>query len=447
MSPTQALDEFIQWVTDRNPNQPEFIQAVKEVATSVMPVICANEPYRRARVLERLTEPDRIISFRVSWLDDDGNVQINRGWRVQQSNKIGPYKGGLRFHPTVNESILKFLAFEQCFKNALTGLPIGGGKGGADFDPKGRSDNEIMKFCQAYMNELYRHIGANVDIPAGDINVGSREIGYLFGQYKRIVNNFTGVLTGKDLEFGGSHVRTEATGYGLAYFVQEMLGHIGESLDQHTVVISGAGNVATYAAKKALFMGAKVISLSNSRGYLHAPEGLNDDDIQWLIEHENAFDNNLRTFAEERHGKWLAGEKPWGLKCDVALPCATQNELQLDDARTLVDNGCKLVAEGANMPCTDEAVDAFKAAGVLYAPGKASNAGGVAVSGLEIAQNASFEPLEYEHLEQKLKSIMQSIHRQCIKYGNTDEGVDYVLGANVAGFIKLARATVAQGIT
>ena len=448
MPDSQYISELKNRITERNPNQIEFMQAVTEILDNVAEELEDNDEYRRYRIFERLTEPDRIISFKVEWLDDRGCAQLNRGWRVQQSNLIGPYKGGLRFHPTVSESVIKFLAFEQCFKNALTGLPLGGGKGGSDFDPKGRSDHEIMSFCQAFMTQLYRHIGANVDVPAGDINVGAREIGFLYGQYRKIRNQFSGVLTGKAIEMGGSLVRTEATGFGVIYFLQHVLEHKELQLEGLTLTISGAGNVALFAAKKALEQGAKVITLSNSRGVLFKDNGFSNDDIEWLIKYDNIKDNTLLSFAEERDGEWRAGEKPWQYKCDVAVPCATQNEMNGDEASTLITNGCKVVICGANMPCTSEAIEAIhNAKNCCYIPGKASNAGGVAVSGLEMSQNAGFESQTFEYLDGRLRDIMKHIHGQCVKCGESDTGdVNYERGASVAGFHILAKAMLAQGV-
>jgi glutamate dehydrogenase (NADP+) len=398
--------------------------------------------------MERLAEPDRVISFRVTWTDDDGQVRVNRGWRVQHCGVIGPYKGGIRFHPSVNESILKFLAFEQTFKNALTGLAMGGAKGGADFDPRGRSEGEVMRFCQAFMRELYRHIGATTDIPAGDINVGTREIGFLFGEYRRLANHFDGTLTGKQLEFGGSHVRLEATGFGLIYFLTDMLDAAGESLEGKRILISGAGNVALHAARKAAELGAIVLSLSSSEGCLVCDEGLGTADIDGLLHGDLRSGEALRALAETGRGRWLRDEKPWcALAADIALPCATQNELDGDDAKALAESGCRIVAEGANMPCTDAALETFEARDVLHAPGKASNAGGVALSGLEMHQNASFVSLPYDELDEQLRAIMQRIHRQCCEFGRDESGrINYRRGANRAAFRRVAQALVAQGV-
>lgn len=440
-------DSFMASVRKHSPGEDEFHQAVEEVSKDLIPIINEREDYRDAAILDRLTEPDRIISFRVVWIDDKDNVRVNRGYRVQFNSAIGPYKGGLRFHPTVNPSILKFLGFEQTFKNALTGLPLGGGKGGADFDPRGCSDREIMRFCQAFMMELHRHISIAVDIPAGDINVGSREIGYLFGAYKRITNAFEGVLTGKGLSYGGSALRTEATGYGLLYFVCDMLKHQNKSIDDQVIAISGAGNVATHAAGKAVDMGARVVTLSNSRGFVYDKKGLNREKIAWLHEHRGKDRNQLELFAKEFDAKWHKGKKPWDVKCTVALPCATQNELEESDARSLANNDCMLVAEGANMPSTSTAKRVFSEAGIAFGPGKAANAGGVAVSGLEIGQNRVRHSRLREDIESELRSIMNHIHDACVEASGSDgNSVDYSRGANVAGFNKIAEAMLAQGI-
>lgn len=439
--------EFMDWLEEHNHDQPEFLQAAEEIAQNVETLINDNPKFQQQKVLQRLAEPDRIISFRVTWLDDQGDIQINRGWRVQQSNALGPYKGGLRFHPSVNESVLKFLAFEQCFKNALTGLPMGGGKGGSDFDPKGCSDSEIMRFCQAFMMELHRHIGPNIDVPAGDINVGAREIGYLYGQYKRIRNKFGGYITGKDIEFGGSHVRTEATGYGVMYFLEEALKYHDDEVEGKIVAISGAGNVATYAAQKAISMGAKVITLSNSKGTLHIEDGFTQNEIDWLIEHSDSHDNALKALSEDHTAEWLVNQKPWHLEYDVAIPCATQNEIIVDDAKLIDESGCSWVVEGANMPCTPDAVAILQDAEIHYVPGKASNAGGVALSGLEMSQNAGFERRDFDFLECKLEEIMDYIHCQCVAHGKRDDdSIDYALGASRAAFYRLASAVVAQGV-
>ena len=398
-------------------------------------------------LLERMVEPERAIIFRVPWTDDNGNIQVNRGFRIQMNSAIGPYKGGLRFHPSVNLSILKFLAFEQVFKNSLTTLPMGGGKGGSDFDPKGKSDNEVMRFCQSFMTELSKHIGANTDVPAGDIGVGGREIGYMFGQYKRLQNEFTGILTGKGLSYGGSLIRPEATGYGNVYFAQNMLKTKGDSLEGKTVVVSGSGNVAQYAVEKALQLGAKIVTMSDSGGYIYDEEGINEEKLAFIMELKNEKRGRIKEYLEKYSGaKYHEGKTPWGEKCDVALPCATQNELQKEDAKKLVDNGCRLVGEGANMPCTPEAVEVFQKAKILFSPGKASNAGGVATSGLEMSQNSLRYSWTAEEVDNKLHEIMNDIHDACVKYGSEKDGhVDYVKGANIAGFVKVADAMLAQG--
>jgi glutamate dehydrogenase (NADP+) len=440
-------DSFEKWLDEANPGQPEFRQAVLEVLHDVEPLLLAQPAFVAYNVMQRLCEPDRIISFRVTWVDDAGNVRVNRGWRVQHCGAIGPYKGGIRFHPTVNESVLKFLAFEQTFKNALTGLAMGGGKGGANFDPRGRSDGEIMRFCQAFMAELHRHIGATTDIPAGDINVGSREIGYLFGEYRRLANHFDGALTGKSLEFGGSHVRLEATGFGLVYFLEEMLAATGGQLEERSVAISGAGNVALHAARKCVELGARVVSLSSSDGTLHIADGFRAEDIDALLHGELRSGAALRDLAGRGRGDWLEGAVPWQIRCDIALPCATQNELDEQHAAALAAGGCRVVAEGANMPCTEGALRVFEEAGIIHAPGKASNAGGVALSGLEMHQNASFISLPYDQLDVQLRAIMQRIHNKCRDHGSENGGpINYRRGANLAGFAHVARAMVAQGV-
>lgn len=441
------LEQFEAGLIKRNPGEPEFHQAVMEVARDIVPFIHDRPAYREAQILERITEPDRIISFRVCWEDDEGYVRVNRGFRVQHSNAIGPYKGGLRFHPSVTQSVLKFLAFEQTFKNSLTGLPMGSGKGGANFNPKGKSDREVMRFCQAFMTELERHIGEHVDVPAGDIGVGAREIGYLFGQHKRMANEFTGVLTGKGLAFGGSLIRTEATGYGAVYFMENMLGHIGESIEGKTCVVSGAGNVAQYTAEKILGLGGKVVTFSDSGGFVHDPNGIDADKLEWLKELKNVQRGSLKAYADEFGVEFHPDKRPWGVPCDAAFPCATQNEIDGDDARTLIANGCKAVAEGANMPSDLDAIEAFQAAGTLFGPAKAANAGGVAVSGLEMSQNALRMSWDEAHLDERLQEIMGNIHRQCVDYGTEPDGsVDYVKGANVAGFVKVGDAMLAYGV-
>lgn len=448
MSNNDYIVSLKERIEKNNPNQKEFIQAVAEILDNVSEELLENKEYQRYRIFERLTEPDRIVQFKIEWLDDSGEAQLNRGWRVQQSNLIGPYKGGLRFHPTVSESVIKFLAFEQCFKNALTGLPLGGGKGGSDFDPRGRSDHEIMSFCQAFMTELYRHVGPNTDVPAGDINVGAREIGFLYGQYRKIKNEFAGVLTGKAVGMGGALARTEATGYGVIYFLEHVLEELEDSIEGKQITISGAGNVALNAAKKAIEKGANVITLSNSRGLLYKEEGFNKEDIDWLIKYDNVKDNTLSEFSETRDGQWHADKKPWQERCDIAIPCATQNELNDEDAKVLLENGCQVVICGANMPCTSDALARLNNSDdCIYVPGKASNAGGVAVSGLEMSQNAQFERFSFEFVDQKLQDIMKHIHDQCVECGKADKKqTDYVKGANVAGFHILAKAMLAQGV-
>jgi len=441
------LDGFIKGVERRNPGQPEFVQAVHEAAHDIFDFIQDKEDYHRWQILRRIAEPDRIVSFRVSWEDDNHNIRVQRGYRVQNNNAIGPYKGGIRFHPSVNESILKFLAFEQTFKNALTGLPMGGGKGGSNFNPKGKSDGEIMRFCQSFMTELYRHIGADVDVPAGDIGVGGREIGYMFGQYKRITNQFTGVLTGKGREYGGSLIRPEATGYGAVYFLENMLKTRDDDLVGKRAIISGSGNVATHAAEKIVQLGGKVLTLSDSEGFIHDPDGITQDKIDWVKAHKTKRRGRISEYADEYKGATFhAGQRPWGVECDVALPCATQNELLGDDARTLVTNGCIGVSEGANMPTDLAGVHIFKDAKILYAPGKASNAGGVAVSGLEMSQNSARISWKEEQLQQLLKDIMLGIHESCREYGQSGDYIDYVKGANIAGFKKVADAMLAFGV-
>ena len=442
------LSRFIEGVKKRNLGQPEFVQAVQEVAEDIFDFIADKPDYHDYQILRRIAEPDRIISFRVCWEDDNHNIRVQRGWRVQNNNSIGPYKGGIRFHPSVTESVLKFLAFEQTFKNALTGLPMGGGKGGANFNPKGKSDHEVMRFCQSFMTELYRHVGADVDVPAGDIGVGGREIGYMFGQYKRITNQFTGVLTGKGLEYGGSLIRPEATGYGAVYFLANMLKTKGQDLSGKTAVISGSGNVATHAAEKVTQLGGKVLTLSDSGGFIHDPDGISQEKIDWVKVHKTRRRGRIEDYVNEFKGAtFTAGKTPWGVACDVALPCATQNELLGDDARTLVANGCIAVAEGANMPTDLDGVHVFKAAKILYAPGKASNAGGVAVSGLEMSQNSERRSWKESELQQLLLDIMEGIHERCLAYGRvSDDYVDYVKGANVAGFKKVADAMLAYGV-
>ncbi|WP_289022379.1 NADP-specific glutamate dehydrogenase [uncultured Salegentibacter sp.] len=444
----QNIKDFLDKVSERNQNEPEFLQAVHEVAETIIPFIEKNKKYQNKQLLERMVEPERVIMFRVTWLDDEGNIQVNRGFRIQMNSAIGPYKGGLRFHPSVNLSILKFLAFEQVFKNSLTTLPLGGGKGGSDFDPKGKSDNEVMRFCQSFITELYRHIGADTDVPAGDIGVGAREVGYMFGQYKRLQNEFTGILTGKGLSYGGSLIRPEATGYGNVYFAQNMLSTKGESFKDKTVVISGSGNVAQYAAEKALEFGGKVVTLSDSGGYVYDKDGIDKEKLQFVMELKNERRGRISEYVKEYpSAEYFEGKTPWEVSCDVALPCATQNELEEADAKKLVANGCICIGEGANMPCTPEAVEVFKNAKILFAPGKASNAGGVATSGLEMSQNAIRYNWTSEEVDEKLHEIMNNIHERCVEFGTEEDGyIDYVKGANIAGFVKVADAMLAQGV-
>ena len=442
------INAFMEMVKQRNGHEPEFLQAVQEVAETVIPYIVENDIYHGKNILLRMVEPERLISFRVSWVDDKGEIQVNRGYRVQMNSAIGPYKGGLRFHKSVNASILKFLAFEQVFKNSLTTLPMGGGKGGSDFDPKGKSDNEIMRFCHAFMSELFRHIGPNTDVPAGDIGVGGREIGFMFGMYKKLKNEFTGVLTGKGSTWGGSLIRPEATGYGNVYFAQNMLATKNDSFEGKSVVISGSGNVAQYAAEKCIELGAKVLTLSDSGGYILDEEGIDTDKLAFVMDLKNNKRGRISEYVEKYpNAKYFKGETPWSVKCDIALPCATQNELNGDDAKTLVANGCTCVSEGANMPSTPEAIHEFQKAKILFAPGKASNAGGVATSGLEMSQNSLRLSWSREEVDARLKDIMEDIHDSCVQYGKKDDGsIDYITGANIAGFVKVADAMLAQGI-
>ena len=443
------LDRFIAGVKARNPGQPEFVQAVQEVSQDIFEFIKDKKQYHEYQILRRIAEPDRVVSFRVCWEDDNNNIRVQRGWRVQNNNSIGPYKGGIRFHPSVTESVLKFLAFEQTFKNSLTGLPMGGGKGGANFNPKGKSDHEVMRFCQSFMTELYRHVGADVDVPAGDIGVGGREIGYMFGQYKRITNKFEGVLTGKGLEYGGSLIRTEATGYGAVYFLNNMLTHLGDGMEGKTAVISGSGNVATHAAEKVTQLGGKVLTLSDSEGFIYDPAGMDQAKIDWVKVHKTKRRGRISDYAKEFPGsEFHAGKRPWSVKADIALPCATQNELNGEEAKMLVANGCKAVSEGANMPTDLDGVHVFKEAGILYAPGKAANAGGVAVSGLEMSQNSARISWKEADLQKLLIDIMSDIHGRCAEYGGTagSKHIDYVRGANVAGFKKVADAMLAYGV-
>ncbi|HIE73348.1 MAG TPA: NADP-specific glutamate dehydrogenase [Flavobacteriales bacterium] len=441
----QKIHDFIKEVAAKNVGETEFLQAVEEVAEVIIPFMEANPKYNNKMLLERMVEPERAITFRVSWLDDKGNIQVNRGYRIQFNSAIGPYKGGLRFHPSVNLSILKFLGFEQVFKNSLTTLPMGGGKGGSDFNPKGKSDNEVMKFCQSFMTELARHIGPNTDVPAGDIGVGGREIGFMFGQYKRIKNEFTGVLTGKGMSWGGSLIRPEATGYGNVYFAQNMLAVKGDSFKGKTVAISGAGNVAQYACEKATELGAKVVTLSDSSGYIYDAKGIDAEKLAFVMELKNVKRGRIKEYADQFGCEFHEG-RPWSVNCDIALPCATQNELNEEEAKTLVANGCMCVSEGANMPSTPEAIAVFQAAKILFAPGKASNAGGVATSGLEMSQNQLRMNWTREEVDSKLKHIMKAIHTSCIKYGTDGDYVDYVKGANIAGFVKVADAMLDQGL-
>ena len=443
----KIIQQFLAQVESRNQNEPEFLQAVTEVAETVLPYIVQHDIYYGQNILLRMVEPERVVSFRVAWIDDQEKIQINRGYRIEMNSAIGPYKGGLRFHPSVNLSVLKFLAFEQIFKNSLTTLPMGGGKGGSDFDPKGKSDTEVMRFCQSFMTELFRHIGPNRDIPAGDIGVGSREIGYLFGQYKRLKNEFTGVLTGKGVSWGGSLIRPEATGYGVVYFTENMLQHFNDSVAGKSVVISGSGNVAQFAAEKCLQLGANVLTLSDSSGYLYDKDGIDAEKLNHIMHLKNVERKRLSAYLEKYpSAEFFPKKKVWEVPCAIALPCATQNELTLEDAKTLVTNGCKAVGEGANMPCTPEAIAHFQVHNVYFAPGKASNAGGVAVSGLEMAQNSLRYSWTREQVDDKLKDIMKDIHNSCLQYGEENGHVNYVKGANIAGFVKVADAMLAQGV-
>jgi len=443
----KIIQQFLDEVKQRNQHEPEFMQAVTEVAENVIPYIVKNDIYYGQNILLRMVEPERVVSFRVAWIDDQNEIQVNRGYRIEMNSAIGPYKGGLRFHPSVNLSVLKFLAFEQVFKNSLTTLPMGGGKGGSDFDPKGKSDNEVMRFCQSFMTELFRHIGPNRDIPAGDIGVGGREIGYLFGQYKRLKNEFTGVLTGKGVSWGGSLIRPEATGYGVVYFSQKMLENIGTSLKGKKVVVSGSGNVAQFAAEKVIQLGGTVCTLSDSGGYIHDEEGIDSEKLDHIMNIKNVKRGRIQKYLERYpNAKFHAGKTPWEVPCDVALPCATQNELHKKDADLLIKNGCVCIGEGANMPSTPEAIQTFTENKVLFAPGKASNAGGVAVSGLEMAQNSLRYNWTREEVDSRLKNIMSEIHESCVEYGKEDGFVNYVKGANIAGFVKVADAMLAQGV-
>jgi glutamate dehydrogenase (NADP+) len=443
---SKKIEEFMSKVVARNPGEPEFHQAVREVVESVMPFIEENPKYQKAKILERIVEPERVIMFRVPWLDDKGEIQVNRGYRIEMNSAIGPYKGGLRFHPTVTLSILKFLAFEQVFKNSLTTLPMGGGKGGSDFDPKGKSDNEVMRFCQSFMTELSRHIGPDTDVPAGDIGVGGREIGFMYGQYKRLRNEFTGVLTGKGLGWGGSLIRPEATGYGCVYFVQEMLKTRGESLKGKVCAVSGSGNVAQYTVEKLLELGAKVVTLSDSNGYIYDKGGIDKKELSCVMDLKNVKRGRIKECAKDFNCEYFENKKPWSVKCDIAFPSATQNEIDEDDAKMLVKNGCIAIGEGANMPTTPEGVEVFQKAKILYAPGKASNAGGVATSGLEMSQNSQRLSWTREEVDRRLHDIMVAIHEQCVKYGKEGNYIDYVKGANIAGFVKVADAMIDQGL-
>jgi glutamate dehydrogenase (NADP+) len=440
------VDAFMAKVKASNPNETEFLQAVHEVAEAVIPYMEEHPKYKTAKILERIVEPERTLIFRVPWVDDKGEIQVNRGYRVEFNSAIGPYKGGLRFHPTVNLSVLKFLGFEQIFKNSLTTLPMGGGKGGSDFDPKGKSDREVMAFCQSFMSELSRHIGADTDVPAGDIGVGGREIGFMFGQYKRLRNEFTGVLTGKGRNWGGSLIRPEATGYGTVYFAQEMLATKGQNFTGKTVVVSGSGNVAQYAIEKATQLGAKVVTASDSSGYIYDANGIDASKLAFLMELKNEKRGRIKEYADKFGCEFVEGKTPWGVKCDIALPCATQNELQGEDAKVLVSNGCICVAEGANMPSTPEAIEVFLEKKILFSPGKASNAGGVATSGLEMSQNSLRLSWTREEVDERLHNIMKSIHAACVKFGTEGDSVNYVKGANIAGFVKVADAMIDQGV-
>lgn len=443
----EKVEQFMAHVKAKNQGEKEFHQAVEEVVESLIEFVEENPKYKDARILERMIEPERIVIFRVPWLDDNGVTQVNRGFRIEMNSAIGPYKGGLRFHPTVNLGILKFLAFEQVFKNSLTTLPMGGGKGGSDFDPKGKSDNEVMKFCQSFMTELCRHIGPDTDVPAGDIGVGGREIGFMFGQYKRIRNEFTGVLTGKGIDWGGSLIRPEATGYGQVYFADEMLKTRNDSFKNKICVVSGSGNVAQYATEKVTELGGKVVTLSDSAGYIHDPAGIDKEKLEYVMWLKNVKRGRIKEYAEKYNCEYVEGKTPWGVKCEVALPSATENELNLDDAKTLIANGCFVVSEGANMPSTPEAVEYFVEKKILYGPGKAANAGGVATSGLEMSQNSMRLPWGREEVDRRLNEIMVNIHKTCVKYGKNEDGtVNYVKGANIGGFIKVADAMIAQGL-
>jgi glutamate dehydrogenase (NADP+) len=447
LSQSEIVEEFMGWLKQRNPGETEFHQAVYEVGINVLPFLLENPEYMEAEIFGRLTEPDRIITFRVAWQDDEGKVRVNRGYRVQHNNAIGPYKGGLRFHPSVNLSILKFLAFEQTFKNSLTGLPMGGGKGGSDFDPKGKSDTEVMRFCQSFMSELYRHIGPYTDVPAGDIGVGAREISYLFGQYKRLANQFTGVLTGKGLAFGGSEIRVEATGYGCVYMMEDMLKHRGESIDGKTAIVSGSGNVAQFTVEKLIELGAKPVTMSDSSGFIFDPAGIDEEKLAWIKDLKQQRRGRISEYAKEFDVEHHEGKRPWGVPCQLAFPCATQNEINQEDAQSLLKNGCVGVSEGANMPSEQAAIDAFQDARILFSPSKAANAGGVAVSGLEMTQNSMRLSWSRDELNRHLREIMLDIHNRCVEHGaESDQYVNYLKGANIAGFIKVADAMLAYGV-
>ena len=441
------IDQFMAGLKRRNPGETEFHQAVYEVASNIFPYIADKPIYHEMQIVRRIAEPDRIVIFRVCWEDDNGNIRVNRGYRIQNNNSIGPYKGGIRFHPSVTLSILKFLAFEQTFKNSLTGLPMGGGKGGSDFNPRGKSNNEVMRFCQSFMTELYRHVGEDTDVPAGDIGVGAREIGYMFGQYKRLTNRFTGVLTGKGLEFGGSLIRTEATGYGAVYFMEDMLKTAGDGFEGKKCLVSGSGNVATYAAQKINQLGGKVLTMSDSSGFIHDPDGITDEKVAWIIDLKTKRRGRIQEYAEEFGVEFHEGLRPWHVACDLAFPCATQNEISADDAKVLLANGCKGISEGANMPTEQDGIHAFIDAKILFAPSKAANAGGVAVSGLEMSQNSARISWKEEELQKLLRDIMSGIHGSCLECGKEPDGyINYLKGANVAGFIKVADAMIAYGV-
>ena len=443
----KIIENFISEIDKKNSHEPEFMQAVREIAETVLPYIVSKDIYHGKNILMRMVEPERVLMFRVNWVDDNGEIQVNRGYRVQMNSAIGPYKGGLRFHPTVNLSILKFLALEQVFKNSLTTLPMGGGKGGSDFDPKGKSDGEVMRFCQSFMTELYRYIGPNTDVPAGDMGVGGREIGYMFGQYKKLKKEFTGVLTGKGLSWGGSLIRPESTGYGTVYFAENMLNHVSNSIKGKTVVISGSGNVAQFAAEKCIQLSAKVISMSDSSGTVYDSDGIDTEKLSFIMNLKNIKRGRINEYVHKYpNAVFFKNKTPWEIKCDIALPCATQNELNENDAKNLIKNGCICVSEGANMPCEPDAIKIFKQNKILYAPGKASNAGGVAVSGLEMAQNSLRYSWSREEVDSKLKEIMKDIHNSCLTHGQEKDYVNYEKGANIAGFIKVADAMLAQGV-